>query len=253
MGIRISGIGGYVPTKKLTNIELAMAVDTSDEWIISRTGIRERRIAAPEETASDMGCQAALRCLANAGVDEERGRPDHRRLRDARSVTAGRGLHGAGEDGHRRGAVPRVRRELGVRGVRLRAERRAGDDADRAGALSERAGDRRRHVLEDPQLEGSADVRVLRRRRGRGAAVPDRDPHPAVSLSPGQRRARARVHRRAGRRHAPARHRGRDRQAAEQVRDERPAGLGVRGEHRARDDPRAARRARPQPRTIWTC
>jgi len=70
MGIRISGIGGYVPAKKLTNIELAMAVDTSDEWIISRTGIRERRIAAPEETASDMGCQAALRCLANAGVDK---------------------------------------------------------------------------------------------------------------------------------------------------------------------------------------
>ncbi len=70
MGIRISGIGGYVPTKTLTNLELARAVDTSDEWIISRTGIRERRIAAPEETASDMGCAAALRCLANAGVEK---------------------------------------------------------------------------------------------------------------------------------------------------------------------------------------
>src|SRR3954462_13373334 len=70
MGIRISGIGGDVPTQTLTNLELARAVDTSDEWIISRTGIRERRIAAPEETASDMGCAAALRCLANAGVDK---------------------------------------------------------------------------------------------------------------------------------------------------------------------------------------
>jgi len=70
MGIRISGIGGYVPTKTLSNRELAMMVDTSDEWIISRTGIRERRISAPEEAPSDMGCQAALRCLAQAGVDK---------------------------------------------------------------------------------------------------------------------------------------------------------------------------------------
>src|SRR6478752_6655977 len=70
MGIRVSGIGGYVPAKTVTNFELAMAVDTSDEWIISRTGIRERRIAAPEEAPSDMGCEAALRCLSNAGVDK---------------------------------------------------------------------------------------------------------------------------------------------------------------------------------------
>src|SRR6476469_1963980 len=70
MGIRVSGIGGYVPTKTVSNFELAMAVDTSDEWIISRTGIRERRIAAPEEAPSDMGCEAALRCLAQAGVDK---------------------------------------------------------------------------------------------------------------------------------------------------------------------------------------
>src|SRR3954469_15300201 len=70
MGIRVSGIGGYVPAKTLTNYELAMAVDTSNEWITSRTGILERRIAAPEEAPSDMGCQAALRCLAQAGVDK---------------------------------------------------------------------------------------------------------------------------------------------------------------------------------------
>jgi 3-oxoacyl-(acyl-carrier-protein) synthase III len=70
MGIRISGIGGYVPAKTVTNYELAMAVDTSDEWITTRTGIHERRIAAPEEAPSDMGCQAALRCLSNAGVDK---------------------------------------------------------------------------------------------------------------------------------------------------------------------------------------
>src|SRR5215471_17441848 len=69
MGIRVSGIGGYVPARTLTNLELAHTVDTSDEWIISRTGIRERRLAGPEEAPSDLGCEAALRCLAQAGVD----------------------------------------------------------------------------------------------------------------------------------------------------------------------------------------
>jgi 3-oxoacyl-[acyl-carrier-protein] synthase-3 len=54
----------------LTNLELAMQVDTSDEWITSKTGIVERRISAPEEAPSDLGCQAALRCLEQAGVDK---------------------------------------------------------------------------------------------------------------------------------------------------------------------------------------
>ena len=70
MGIRVSGIGGYVPARTVTNRELAMTVDTSNEWITSRTGIEERRFAAPDEAPSDMGCQAALRCLAHAGVDK---------------------------------------------------------------------------------------------------------------------------------------------------------------------------------------
>jgi 3-oxoacyl-[acyl-carrier-protein] synthase-3 len=70
MGIRISGIGGYVPARVMTNLELAMAIDTSDEWITSRTGIRERRVAAPDEAPSDLGCQAALSCLAHAGIDK---------------------------------------------------------------------------------------------------------------------------------------------------------------------------------------
>ena len=70
MGIRVAGVGGYVPSKTMTNYELAMMVDTSDEWITKKTGIRERRIAAPEEAPSDMACQAALRCLTQAGVDK---------------------------------------------------------------------------------------------------------------------------------------------------------------------------------------
>lgn len=68
MGIRISGVGGYVPTRSLSNRELAADIDTSDEWILSHTGIRERRIAAPDEAPSDLGYRAALRCLERAEV-----------------------------------------------------------------------------------------------------------------------------------------------------------------------------------------
>ncbi len=69
MGIRISGIGAYVPSKTVTNLELSRQVDTSDTWITTKTGIRERRISGPDEAPSDMGCYAAARCLEQAGVD----------------------------------------------------------------------------------------------------------------------------------------------------------------------------------------
>jgi 3-oxoacyl-[acyl-carrier-protein] synthase-3 len=68
MGIRITGVGAYVPSKTVTNHDLSMRVDTSDEWIQKKTGIRERRISEAGEAPSDMGCQAALRCLEQAGV-----------------------------------------------------------------------------------------------------------------------------------------------------------------------------------------
>ena len=69
MGIRVSGIGAYVPAKIVTNHELAARIDTSNEWIVARTGILERRLAGPDEAPSDMGAEAARRCLADAGVD----------------------------------------------------------------------------------------------------------------------------------------------------------------------------------------
>ena len=71
MGIRgstITGLGRYVPSRVMTNHELEKLVDTSDEWIVSRTGIRERRIAAPEEASSDLAFEAAQEALADAGV-----------------------------------------------------------------------------------------------------------------------------------------------------------------------------------------
>jgi 3-oxoacyl-[acyl-carrier-protein] synthase III len=70
MGIRINGTGAYVPDTVVDNHTLAARVDTSHEWISSKTGILKRRIAAPSETPSDMACQAAMRCLSHAGIDK---------------------------------------------------------------------------------------------------------------------------------------------------------------------------------------
>ncbi|WP_312708828.1 beta-ketoacyl-ACP synthase III [Stenotrophomonas sp.] len=66
---RIAGTGSYLPEKVLTNADLEKMVETSDEWIQTRTGIRERHIAAEGETTSDLGYQAALRALEAAGID----------------------------------------------------------------------------------------------------------------------------------------------------------------------------------------
>ena len=67
----IAGTGSYLPERILTNAELAVMVDTSDEWILSRTGIRERRIAAEGEFTSHMATHAARRALEQAGLAAE--------------------------------------------------------------------------------------------------------------------------------------------------------------------------------------
>lgn len=69
---RIVGTGGYLPSKILTNDEIAETVDTSDAWIVERTGIRERRIADATETASTMGEIAARNALDMAGLDPQK-------------------------------------------------------------------------------------------------------------------------------------------------------------------------------------
>ncbi|MEO5344939.1 MAG: ketoacyl-ACP synthase III [Magnetococcus sp. YQC-9] len=71
MRARIIGTGSYLPEKRLTNHDLARMVDTSDEWIFSRTGIRERRIAAVGEYTSDLAVQASRRAILAAGIDPE--------------------------------------------------------------------------------------------------------------------------------------------------------------------------------------
>jgi 3-oxoacyl-[acyl-carrier-protein] synthase-3 len=71
MGIRIAGIGAYTPEKVLSNAELEKIVDTSDEWISSRTGIKERRIAKDSEATSDLASSAALNALEMAGFEPD--------------------------------------------------------------------------------------------------------------------------------------------------------------------------------------
>jgi 3-oxoacyl-[acyl-carrier-protein] synthase-3 len=66
--IKITGTGFYVPDKVLTNADLEKIVDTTDEWIVTRTGIRERRIGSEDQTTSDLAVEAAHNTLNNAGL-----------------------------------------------------------------------------------------------------------------------------------------------------------------------------------------
>jgi 3-oxoacyl-[acyl-carrier-protein] synthase-3 len=103
----VLGAGSYLPSRVLSNSDLSRMVDTSDEWITQRTGIRERRIAAPGETTSEMGLNAARAALTASGVDAQSidlivlgtSTPDNTFPASAVSVQAGLGLtHGAAFD-----------------------------------------------------------------------------------------------------------------------------------------------------------
>ncbi|MBN8919194.1 MAG: ketoacyl-ACP synthase III [Rhizobiales bacterium] len=103
----VVGCGGYLPERVLTNADLAKMVDTSDEWIAQRTGIRERHVAAPGEMTSDLGLKAAQAALANAGMDASEidlvllatSTPDQTFPASAVSIQAGLGItHGAAFD-----------------------------------------------------------------------------------------------------------------------------------------------------------
>lgn len=70
-GVHVTGWGSYAPSQVLTNADLERMVETNDEWIVSRTGIRERRIAGPEETTASMAAVAGLRAIATAGLEPD--------------------------------------------------------------------------------------------------------------------------------------------------------------------------------------
>jgi len=68
VGAKITGLGVEVPEKVLTNADLEKIVDTTDEWIVTRTGIRERRIVAEDQATSDLAIAASRKAMAQAGV-----------------------------------------------------------------------------------------------------------------------------------------------------------------------------------------
>lgn len=70
--VSITGVGSYLPQRVLSNADLERMVETSDDWITTRTGIRERRLAAENEATSDMAVEAAERAMAKAGVTPDR-------------------------------------------------------------------------------------------------------------------------------------------------------------------------------------
>ena len=65
---KILGVGSYLPEKVMTNDDLSKMVETSDEWIVERTGIKIRHLAADEEVTSDLAVKAARDALENAGI-----------------------------------------------------------------------------------------------------------------------------------------------------------------------------------------
>ncbi|HPP66571.1 MAG TPA: beta-ketoacyl-ACP synthase III [bacterium] len=71
MGSTIIGTGSYLPEKVLTNMDLEKMVDTSDEWIVTRTGIKERRICPMDMASSDLGVEAAKKAISDAGINAE--------------------------------------------------------------------------------------------------------------------------------------------------------------------------------------
>jgi 3-oxoacyl-[acyl-carrier-protein] synthase-3 len=103
----VLGCGSYLPARRLTNDDLSRMVDTSDEWIVQRTGIRERHVAADGELTSDLGLAAARAALADAQADAQSidlivlatSTPDNTFPATAVSVQAGLGItHGAAFD-----------------------------------------------------------------------------------------------------------------------------------------------------------
>ena len=162
----IRGVGAHLPKRIVTNDDLAKIVDTSDEWIRERTGIRQRHIADDNELTSDLGTAAAKQALVRAGIDPvdidlvicATATPD--RTFPATAVT-----HSAAA---RRHQGRRLRRAGRVLGLRLRHDDRRQSSEDRP--VQARARDRRRNVLAHSRLDGSLDVRAVRRRRRRRRA-----------------------------------------------------------------------------------
>ena len=164
---RIIGVGALRPKRILTNADLEKMVDTNDEWIVQRTGIRERRIVDENEATSDLAVQGRA-AGARAGQPRSRGHRLHRGRHDhARTCIFP-------TTGQHRAAQARLRpRRLGrhaggVRGLDLQPVDRRAVHPDRQ--VPARALHRRRDAVAHHRLDRPRHVRAARRRRGRGRA-----------------------------------------------------------------------------------
>ena len=152
------GCGSYLPSKVLTNEDLARKIDTSDEWIVQRTGIHERRIAAPGELTSHMAVRAAQAALAHAHVEAQSidlivlatSTPDNT-FPGQRRLGTGRSWH------HSR---RRLRSAGGV--FRLRLWAGDGRRLPPVGRFFARSGDRRGDVFAHSRLDRSRHLRAVR-------------------------------------------------------------------------------------------
>ena len=174
---RIDSLATFVPPRLLTNADLERMVETTDEWILQRTGIRERHIVDPGVATSDLAAEAAREAIAKAGLRPDRDRPDRRRHHHPRHDLPEHGLPGAAQDRRHPGLGLRPRRRL----LRLHLLARHRGAVHRQRRARARAGDRRRRDVEHHRLHRSHHLRAVRRRRRRGGA------------GPGGRRSRARA------------------------------------------------------------
>ena len=164
--IILQGLGSHVPAKRLTNDDLAHLVETSDEWIRTRSGIRERRIAGPDENPSDLAVPAAHKALAQAGLTPAEVdllivgtmTPDLMFPSTACLLQHKLGLR----------PVPGLRRGGGVLRLFVYFGNWRGHGA--RGAVSQRAHRRRGKNVGGARLAGSFDLCSVWRRRGRGRA-----------------------------------------------------------------------------------
>jgi len=155
---RISALATYVPPTILDNHRLSQLVETTDEWILQRTGIKTRHIVEKGVATSDMGKEAALKALAQAGLTPDDIRPRHRRDDDAGHVLSEHGGARAAQDW--RLEVLGVRPGRRLLRVQLLAER--GEPARLDRQAPARARHRRRHDVEHHRLHRSHHLRAVR-------------------------------------------------------------------------------------------
>ena len=168
--VSIIGTGSYVPEKILTNADLSQHGRYRDEWITTRTGIKERRVAAKDEHTSDMATKAALNASSRPGFQ-----PSEIDLILVATATPdmlfpGDGLLRAEKDRREKSRLPRYFR--GLRRVSFRDRNRAA--IHHLAHLRHRPRHRRGKTDLDHELDRSQYLRAFRRRRGRGRVAASR-------------------------------------------------------------------------------